>query len=181
MEKEEKKAEEETRSESRIVQHEEEKELFSWKAPARPFKKRDKEFFTTVAAIGLLMGLILFFMEGFLPVVVVVALVFLVYVLSTVPPEDVEHKITTRGVYFSGKQNPFYELRRFWFTHRFGSYLLVLETSRMPGRIELVIQSKDQEEIKKHLSEYVLFEEAAPNFLDKAANWLGKRVNLDTK
>lgn len=181
MEKEEKKAEEETLVEPRVVQHEEEKELFSWKAPARPFKKRDKEFFTTVAAIGLLMGLILFFTGGFLPVAVIIALVFLVYVLSTVPPEEVEHKITTRGVYFAGKQNPFIELRRFWFTHRFGSDLLVLETMRLPGRLEFVVEKKDEGIIKKHLSEYILFEEAAPNVLDKAANWLGKRVNLDTK
>lgn len=181
MEKEEKKVEEVASNEPRVVQHEEEKDLFSWKAPARPFKKRDKEFFTTIAAIGVLMGLILFFMEGFLPVLVIVALVFLVYVLSTVPPDEVEHKITNRGVYFSNRLNPWFELRRFWFTSRFGSDLLVVETLRMPGRIEFVIQTKDQEAIKKHLSEYILFEQAAPNVLDKAASWLGKRVNLDTK
>src|SRR3990167_10099736 len=145
--------------------------LYSWKAPLRPFKKRDREFFTTVVVIAVLISLILFFLEGILPVAVIVALVFLVYVLSTVPPDEVEHRITNRGVYFSSKLNPWFELRRFWFTHRFGSDLLVLETLRMPGRLELVVQTKDQEEIKKHLSEYILFEEAAPNVLDKAASW----------
>lgn len=159
---------------------EEEKELFTWKAPARPFKKRDKEFFTTIIAIGFLMSLILFFIDGFLPVMVIVALVFLVYVLSTVPPDEVEHKITTRGIYFAGKINPWFELTRFWFTHRFGSELLILESFRMPGRMEFVINNEDNETIKKHLMDYVLYEEAAPNILDKAAAWLGKRVNLDT-
>ncbi|MBI2007354.1 MAG: hypothetical protein HYS83_01485 [Candidatus Blackburnbacteria bacterium] len=156
-----------------------ERTLFSWKAPSRPFKKRDKEFFTTVGALAFLIGLILFFVEGILPVAVVIALVFLIYVLSTVQPEEVEHSITNKGVVFAGKKYRWDELVRFWFTKRFGSDLLILESVHVPNRVEMVISDADKEKIKDAVEDYLIFEEAAPNFLDKAAGWLSKRVPLE--
>lgn len=161
------------------LKNEEERTVFSWKSPARPFKKRDREFFTTVIAIAVLGGLILGFLEGLLPVLVVVALVFLIYVLSTVPPEEVEHEITNKGFASAGQKNNWPQLRRFWFTTRFSSHLLVFESAAFPGRIEVVVNKDDQDEIKKELIKHIPYQEAAPNFLDKAAAWLSQRVPLD--
>lgn len=156
-----------------------ERVLFSWKAPARPFKKRDKEFFTTVLALAFLIGLIMFFIDGILPVAVVMALVFLIYVLSTVQPDEVEHSITNKGIIFAGKKYRWDELVRFWFTKRFGNELLIIESMQVPNRIEIVVSGQDQEKIKDAVEDYLLYEEAAPNFLDKAAGWLSKRVPLE--
>ena len=161
------------------INAQEEKILFSWKAPARPFKKRDKEFFTTVAAIAFLIGLILFFIEGVLPVAVVLSIVFLVYVLATVEPESVEHKITNKGIVFAGKLYKWQEFVRFWFAKRFGNELLVLETIRLPGRLELVLEDGDKENIKKNIEKHLPLEEASPNFLDRAASWFSKKVPFD--
>lgn len=153
--------------------------LFAWTAPVRPFKKRDKEFFTTIAAVALLMGLILFFIDGILPVGVVIAVVFLVYILSTVPPEEVEHRITTKGVVFAGKKYKWDELTRFWFTRRFGNDLLIVESKQMPNRLEMVVLPADRDKIRHAIENHLPYEEAAPNFLDKAAVWLSKRVPLE--
>lgn len=157
----------------------EEKVLFAWQVPARPFKKRNKEFFITVGLIGFLIALILFFIEGVLPVAVVLSIVFLVYVLATISPEEVEHKITNKGVVFAGKTYLWRELVRFWFTQRFGSNLLVLETIKIPGRLELVINAENKLTIQKALVRHLPFEEAPPNFLDRAASWFGKKVPFD--
>lgn len=156
-----------------------ERTLFSWKAPARPFKRRDREFFTTVLALAFLIGLIMFFIDGILPVAVVMALVFLIYVLSTVQPEEVEHSITNKGVVFAGKKYRWDELVRFWFTKRFGNHLLIIESLQVPNRIEMVVSEQDQEKIKDTIEDYLIFEEAAPNFLDKAAGWFSKQVPLE--
>jgi hypothetical protein len=158
---------------------EKEEILYTWQAPLRPFKKRDKEFFTTVIAIAVLMSLILFFIEGLLPVVVIFAIVFLVYVLSTVPPEEIEHKITNKGVFFAGNRYEWDDLKRFWFAHRFGTELLVIDALRAPWRIEMVIGEGDKKKIQDTLEKHLLFEEASPSFLDKAAVWLSRRVNLE--
>src|ERR1035437_3250582 len=80
-----------------VVRREPERDLVTWIAPSRPFKRRDKQFYTTVFAIAGIVSLVLFLAEGVMPVVLIVAFVFLYYVLSTVPPENVEYKITNKG------------------------------------------------------------------------------------
>lgn len=155
------------------------KELFSWHAPVRPFKKRNKEFFTTVLAVAFLLSVIFFTIGGILPVIVIVSLVFLVYVLSTVSPAEVEHKITSRGLVFAGKTYHWEELTRFWMTERFGNQLLIAETTRFPARIEFVVNPSQKEKVKELMEEHLLYEEAAPTFLDKAASWLSRRVPLE--
>jgi hypothetical protein len=154
------------------------RESFSWKAPARPFKKRGVEFFTTVAVLAVLTGIILFTIEGFMPVLVIISLVFLIYVLTTVPPDEVEHKITDQGIFFAGRRIAWKNILRFWFTQRFGNDILVLETAMIPSRVEMVINSQDKEKIAKLLEEKVLYEEVPPSFLDKVALWFSKRIPL---
>lgn len=156
-----------------------EEALFSWTAPSRPFKKRNREFFTTVAALAFLIGLIFFFLEGALTVAVVIAIVFLVYVLSTVQPEDVSCVVTNKGINFAGKKYPWSQLVRFWFTTRFGHNLLVFQTVNIPGRVEMVVLETDKEKIKEVLEDYLVYEEVAPSFLDKAASWFSKRIPLE--
>lgn len=155
-------------------------ELFSWQAPVRPFKKRTKDFYLTTLAVGVLVSIIVFILEdSVLPVFVVVALLFLVYMLTTVPPHQTEHKITAGGIVFGGKKYTWQELTCFWFTQRFGNDLLVVETTRLPSRLEMVIHPKDKERIRQILEEFIDLEEAEPSFMDKMAAWLSKRVPLE--
>jgi hypothetical protein len=123
-----------------------------------------------------LLGAILFFIEGLMPVIMLGALVFLFYVLSTVQPENVEYQITNYGVRLAGKLTPWDKLGRFWFVSRLGSDLLVFETFALPGRLELVIDKNNQPEIEKVLKKYLVHEEVAPGVLDKAANWASRKL-----
>ncbi|MBI4153576.1 hypothetical protein HY503_01070 [Candidatus Woesebacteria bacterium] len=159
-----------------VVRREPEKDLVSWTAPARPFKRRDREFYITIIAIAGIVGLVLFLIEGFMPVILIISLVFLFYVLSTVEPENIEHKITNKGVKVVDKRTDWGLMSRFWFSRRFDSELLVIETWGLPGRMELVINSGDKEEIRKALSSYIVEEEVSPSYLDKAANWFAKKL-----
>jgi len=159
-----------------VVRREPERDLAVWTAPARPFKRRDREFYVTIIAIAGLVGLVLFLVEGFMPVILIISLVFLFYILNTVEPERIEYKITTKGIKVAGKLKDWREMGRFWFTKRFESELLVIETYSLPGRMELVIDTGKKEEIKKAVSTYLLEEEIPPSFLDKSANWFSKKL-----
>lgn len=158
------------------VKHEPEKDLVAWQAPARPFKRRNREFYVTIVAIAAVVGLILFLVEGFMPVILIISLVFLFYVLSTVEPEDIEYKITNKGIYVAGRKTEWNNLLRFWFSRRFDSQLLIVQTVSLPGRLELVIDPGKKEEIKKTLLNYMPEEEVPPSGLDRAANWFTKRI-----
>lgn len=153
-----------------------EKELVSWIGPSRPFKRRDRKFYITTISIAGLFALVMFLVEGFLPVILIISIVFLFYVLSTVEPENIEYKVTTKGIEIAGRKTEWRMARRFWFTNRFGSTLLVVETVAFPGRLEVVIPANQKEEIMKALGDYLTHEEAPPSSLDKAANWFAKRM-----
>lgn len=158
------------------VKKEVEKELFSWTGPARPFKRRNRRFYITLIAIASVVGLILFLVEGFMPVILIVSLVFLFYVLNTVEPENVEYKITNKGVKVGDRLTSWEQFIRYWFTKRFDSELLVIEMVTLPGRMELVVNPEDKKKIKEILSTYLVEEEASPSFLDKAAVWISKKM-----
>lgn len=153
-----------------------EKVLYKWIAPARPFKRRNREFYVTVIAIIGVVGLILFFAEGVMPVILLISLVFLFYILNTVEPENIEYQITNLGIKVAGKLNDWQTLYRFWFSKRFDNHLLILQTAFIPGRLEIVYDKKDKEEIKNILEKYIPQEEAPPSNLDRLTNWIGKKL-----
>lgn len=158
------------------VKRQPEKELFSWSAPARPFKRRNREFYVTVIAITVIVGLILLLTEGFMPVILLISLIFLFYILNTVEPENIVYKITNKGIKVGDKKTQWELLSNFWITRRYDYNLLVFGMFVLPGRMELVINSEDKEIIKKTVSIYVTEEETPPSSLDKAANWFAKKL-----
>jgi len=153
-----------------------EKDLFVWTAPTRPFKRRDREYYVTLIAIAGIVGLVLFLVEGFMPVILIVSLVFLYYILNTVEPGNVEYKITNFGLKIGETKIPWLGLGRYWFSRRFDSDLLIIETANLPGRLELVIFGRDKEKIRKVLGNYLNEEALPPSFLDKAAGWVAKKL-----
>src|SRR5690349_13799561 len=76
----------------------EEKLLAEWVATSRPYKKRDREYYTTIGIIVFLLSLILFFAGQFLFIAVLISLAFVSYVLAAIPPENVHNAITTFGI-----------------------------------------------------------------------------------
>ena len=51
-----------------VVRKEPERELLSWTAPSRPFKRRDRQYFVTTFAMAGIVSLVLFLAEGIMPV-----------------------------------------------------------------------------------------------------------------
>jgi hypothetical protein len=153
-----------------------EKDLVTWVAPSRPFKRRDKQFYLTTISIAGIVCLILFLAEGAMPVILIISLIFLYYVMSTVPPENIEYKITNKGIKILGKRTDWQNLGRFWFIKRYDNEILVVETNFLPNRMEMVIDSSKKEEINKKLSDYLVYEEISPSNLDKAIDWFSKKL-----
>ena len=153
-----------------------ERDLFTWTAPARPFKRRDRRFYVTTFSIAGIVGLILFLAEGFMPVLLIISIVFLYYVLSTVEPESIDYKITNLGVKVGGNRTDWANFKRFWFTKRFDNDMLVLETMSIPGRMEMVITPEIKENIKKEISEFVPYEEVPATGIDNFIDWVSKKI-----
>lgn len=155
----------------------EEKILFEWEALERPYQRKDREFWTTVLSILGLVCLILFFVKEWFLIAALIALVFLYYVLTTVPPQKAKYKITTKGVYLAPSQRIDWDFfRRFWFDQKWGHQLLNFETwLNFPRVISFVIPESEEKKIAQIVEKYLPQEKSPPNFLDKFSSWLTKK------
>lgn len=156
--------------------------LLEWQAPARPFKKRNKEYYKTIAAFVFLLVVILVFLKEFLLIGAILALFFVSYVLSTIPPEKVKHKITRHGFETGGQLYWFEELFDFWFEKKWGQEMVVIRSFRLPGRILALLGEVNKEELKKVLEKRIPFrEKPEKNWTDKAGDWLAKKMTPKEK
>lgn len=166
---------------AQVVRPEPLKELLVWKSPTRVFKKRDREFFTTIGAIIALLAIILFFLQEWLLIVLMIALAFYGYVNATIEPDEVEHKLTNRGVVTGGSLYSWAALGRFWFTEKWGQKTLHVENfAGFPGRLVLHLGKIDQKPVKEIVSQYLLHEKPEKTWTDKASEWLSARVPLES-
>jgi len=157
------------------------KTLLTWKAPVRPFKRRDKEFWTTAGSIAFLLAVILFFIKEWVLIIVIIAIMFVYYVLSTVQPEEIEHSITSRGIRFAGKDYPWETLGQFWFTEKFGEKILNVQTLMMyPGRLQMLLGKAPEKQVTEILKKYLLYETPEPTVIEKTTDWFSKKVPIET-
>jgi hypothetical protein len=153
--------------------------LLSWSSPSRLFKKRNKEYFTNIAAIVFLLIVILVFAQEFLLIVAVLSVVFLIYVLSTVPPENVDHKITNLGIESAGHYYRWEELIEFWFEDQWGQSMIIIRHAVGP-RIIILLGDQDKKRVRELLIEHIPFREnPEKTWVDNASKWLTEKIPLE--
>lgn len=155
--------------------------LLSWKSPSHPFKKRNRVFYQTVAALTLLLVVIVFFLHEFMLIGVILSIAFVVYAISSVPPVEVEHKITPMGFENAGRLFHWIELYSFWFEEKWGSKMLVVATRLpFPAQIRAVLGEVKEEKIKEIVGKYLLHLEKPPkSWADNFSDWLNKKIPLE--
>lgn len=157
----------------------EEEVYLSWTSPSRLFKKRDKEYFTNIAAIVFLLSVILVFAREFVLIAAVISIVFLVYVLSTVSPEEVPHKITNLGIESAGHFYRWEELFEFWFETQWGQTMLILRPY-LGARIIVLLGSEKEEKVRELIAKHIPFREhPEKTWVDNAASWLTQKIPLE--
>lgn len=151
----------------------------AWSSPSRLFKRRDKEYFTNIGAIVFLLVVILVFAREFLLIAAVVSIVFLIYVLSTVPPEEVTHRLTNLGIESAGHFYRWEELVEFWFEQQWGQTLLILRPF-LGSRIIILLGGHDQAKVRELVAQHIPFrEQPEKTWVDNAASWLTKKIPLE--
>lgn len=156
-----------------------EQNLLVWKSPSRLFKKRDREYFINIGAIVFLLVVILIFAQEYMFILAVLSIVFFVYVTSTVPPDEIEHRITTFGFETGGRYYPWGEMREFWFEEQWGQVKLVI-SSMLHGRIFMLLGGMDKSKVKDIVSTYISYrEEPEKTWMDNASTWITKKIPLE--
>ena len=157
----------------------EEEVYAAWSSPARLFKKRDREFFVNILAIVFLLSVILVFVREFVLIAAVLSIVFLIYVLSTVPPEMVKHRITNMGIESAGHFYRWEECADFWFEEQWGQTTLVLRLFVEP-RLMILLGDQKKEKMREFVAAHIPYrEEPDRNWVDNAARWITEKIPLE--
>lgn len=153
--------------------------LLAWTAPARLFKRRDKDYFTNIAAIVFLIIIILFFAREFFLIMAVLSVVFFVYVVSTVPPGDVRHRIINLGLDNAGTLYRWDDLLDFWIEEQWGQAMLIVR-QKYGTRLILLVPEDHKEKARELLAKNIPFlEKPDKTWVDNAAHWLSNKVPLE--
>lgn len=148
------------------------KTLYKWDAPERVFVARTKDWFLKVSMIFLFIILFLAFMGEIILIILAISLVFLIFIMATVPPESVAHEITTKGLKVSGKFYKWSALDSFWFTKKYDFVLLNIDTNlSMPSRLILLLDYKKMRMIDDKESPY-------SSDIEDISNLLGRYIEI---
>jgi hypothetical protein len=167
-----------------VVPEEEKRLLAEWSAPSRPFKKRDKDYFTTVTTMAILFIVILFFLKEFLVILVVIAIVFLTYALSTIPPENIDNAIYTTGLKNGKHFYSWLDLQYYWFENKWGNNPMLVARTRaaLPGAVYMLMGTVSREKIEEAIGTRLSFNQSMDNsWMDRASGWLSRVVPLEKK
>lgn len=156
--------------------------LLSWKGPSHPFKKRTKMFYQTILALTFLFVVIVFFLHEFLLIGVILSVAFVVYVISSMPPVEVEHTITPLGVEHAGHLFRWNELAAFWFEKKWDYTILIIQTRiPFPSQVRAVLTEESPKgKVEDIVGRYLFHIEKPPRtVVDRFSDWLGEKIPLE--
>lgn len=155
--------------------------IISWKSPVRVFKARSRQYFVKVGLYGLVFMLAAIAFGEFLLVGVILAVIFLVYVLASVAPETIEHRITSMGIVSGGKAFLWDDLDSFWFEKKGDDRLLVVQTRlHFPSRLIVILTTVSERGLLDILEKHLHYHHGPVHTLfDKWANYLQGRINFE--
>lgn len=155
--------------------------LLAWTAPGRPFRKKHREFYLSVLAIVFLIEVILFLFHFYIPMMAVGALVFLAFVMATIPPTNFSYKITTEGIKIEDHFYIWEEVYDFYFKKIEGMDTLVVTTvALIPGELKLPLGTMSRDHVRRVLLHFLPYRETViPTFMEKSAEWLSKTFPLE--
>jgi hypothetical protein len=160
---------------------EESKILFKWSAPARVYVKRNRQWYWTVALVVLAIVVLLAFFQQLALIAAVIAFMFVIYVVSTVPPGDIEYRLTDHGVEIGDVKKPedmtaytWEQIDTFWFSFKQNREVLNLDMKiAFPNRLALLFGRTDRKRIVDTLQEKLPYKAAPkrkPGWLERATD-----------
>lgn len=157
------------------------KSLVAWKSPERVFKARSKKYFIKVALYGLIAILAAIAFGEFFLVGVVLAVIFVVYVLASHPPQTIDHKVTNMGIISGGRAFLWSELDSFWFDRKGEDRIMIVQTHmHYPSRLILLLTTVTERTLLDILEKHLHYHDGPVHTLfDKWANFLQERINLE--
>ncbi len=145
-----------------------------------PTKKNDK-FMRSLTIIAFVVLVLLVILQEFIPIVAILVVVFVSYVISATPAEQVKYEITTLGFNYGGEFYPWDAFRYFFITQKEGYVIFNLDLHKDGvSRLFVLVAEDKVAEVQTLLNEYLPFLEKAPeDFADKIFKMFVNKINVN--
>lgn len=157
----------------------EEKIVFEWTSFERPQKKWSREFYSSVLVMAFLASVILYFIEGIMPVLVIGAMVFMLWAMSRTEPRLENYALSSWGLKTKERTYRFESMNNFWFETKWGGRLMRINLAGAPWHLVIVINHEDEDKIRKIMLESVVYQEPTITWSDRMVKWLGDKIPLE--
>lgn len=146
--------------------------LYKWNAPERFFEKKETRWFVIVGIVALITIVLSALTNNFILIFAIISLVIVIYAVYTIPPREVEHQITNKGLYTLSTLHLWNSISYFWVSKRGGQYLLNMEYRKKNNdtyyqRMILIMDEKDYKKIVELISNNVAY--LGPESVSKGA------------
>lgn len=155
--------------------------LLEWMGLTKlPPTKKNEKFMRSLTIIAFVVLVLLVILQEFIPIVAILVVVFISYVISATPAEQVKYEITTLGFTYGGEFYPWDAFRYFFITHKDDYSVFNLDLNKEGVSRLFVLVSQDRtDEIQGLLNEYLPFLEKPPeDFADKIFKLFVSKINV---
>lgn len=156
-----------------------EKILLEWEAYERPQKKWSKEFYSTVVVMAVLASIIFYSIEGFMPVLVIWSLVFMLWAMSRTEPRLEKYAVSSWGLKTQDRIYRFESINQFWFETKWGARLMRINLAQAPWHIVLLIDPEKEKKIKELMLQKTIYQEPPITWIDRLVKWMGEKLPLE--
>lgn len=101
--------------------------IYEWDAPERVFSAKNKGWFSSIGIVALAFIALSAATNNFVLIFAIISLVLVLYTLYTIPPNNIKHQITNKGLYSTNHLYLWKNILTFWITERGGDKLMHLE------------------------------------------------------
>ncbi len=172
---------------SGIAQPQPEYLIFEWIADSRVHRPRTREYYSSVAVIVMLVSLILFFAGQTLLIFVILAFLFITYVLASTKPISMLNQVTTFGIRYQGRLYYWNQLGRFWLRDNHGVPEIHIEAPNFFGNELILLESNahspvrvTSDDLVSILRLYLVNELPPMSQIDRWVHWLEEKFPLES-
>ncbi len=136
--------------------------VYSWISPERYWFEKDRSWYVIYSFFFVLLIAFLTLLGEYILVLAVIAFVFLWFVQAAMPPQKVEHLITTIGIKTFGKLYKWKDIKNFWFSEKNGIVMLNIDVidpenpkATFKKRLTLLTNEDEDKEIFTNLIKFI--------------------------
>lgn len=132
--------------------------VYQWESPERAFEPKDKKWYLIVSSVSMFIIVLSLLTENYGLVIAIVALIILLYALNSVPPQNVKHEITNKGISINSVLYTWKKVSKFWISTRGKNvYLHTLLEDKNDQEEQLIVYlgNADTKKIVSYLSQYI--------------------------